>query len=474
MIKKVFKHGIVYGIGLILSQVISIILIPLYTRVLAPKDYGIIDILSIATNLTILVLTLQIVQAIFRFYHEAEMQKEKVEYISTAFWFIVIMQTIFFVVAWFFSKPLSVIVLESSNNENIIKVFLVFVWLNGIFSFLQSHLRIKLKPIVNTLSNILVMLTGTGISIICVLLLKTGVIGVFYGMVIGTLIGCLVDLKYCLEDIRIVFRFEKFIKMLRFSMPLLISSIAIFITTYIDRITVKELLSLSDVGIYGMGYRLSAIINPIVIGFQGAITPLIYANYKDEETKNELAQLFQYYVAGGLAIFLSISIFSKEILVLFTTPPYYKASMLIPFIAMTIIINNIYLFAPGLALAQKTKIIAIVNIGVAILNTSLCILMIQFFGLIGATISTLLSAIVGAFLNVKLGQKYYYIPFAWKKIIIALGGAILIITGCFFITGGFIKTIIIKLVILILSILVFLLINYKSIKQSFSYVINRK
>ena len=89
---------------------------------------------------------------------------------------------------------------------------------------------------------------------------------------------------------------------------------------------------------------------------------------------------------------MGMALFSKEILQLFTTPPYYSAWAIIPVLAMASMLSKLYIFAPGLDIEKKTKTIAMNNIVSAIMNILLNILLIPLLGILGSALATLISA----------------------------------------------------------------------------------
>jgi len=113
------------------------------------------------------------------------------------------------------------------------------------------------------------------------------------------------------------------------------------------------------------------------------------------------------------------------------TPVYAAAQSAIPALALSAILSKMYDFAPGLFIAKRTMIIAIINIGAAVLVVLLNFLFIPLWGISGAAWATCVSsaATMGAY--VAAGQFLYRIPYDTKPILLsaALAIAIVIVTG---------------------------------------------
>ena len=82
--KKLGKHTLIYGSGLLISKAVGFFLIPLYTHYLTPEDYGILELLDLTAYIIGYLIGLGMTDAILRFYHESESELEKHQIISTA------------------------------------------------------------------------------------------------------------------------------------------------------------------------------------------------------------------------------------------------------------------------------------------------------------------------------------------------------------------------------------------------------
>jgi O-antigen/teichoic acid export membrane protein len=208
--------------------------------------------------------------------------------------------------------------------------------------------------------------------------------------------------------------------MLRFSIPLVPSSIGVFVTLSIDRIAIKQLMTLTDVGLFGIGYRLASTVGLVMFGFQGALTPLIYTYYRKPDTPHALARIFRYYVMLALLIGLTLAILAPELLTVFTTPDYYAAAIVVPLLTPALLLSTMNIFTPGLAIAKKTSLIAVINIFGAVLNTVLNYLLIPIGGIRGAALANLISASIVFSAYMVSSQRLYFVPHAWKQVTLAV------------------------------------------------------
>ena len=416
-VKTVFRHGVVYAIPAFISRSLSLFLVPLYTRVLAPSDYGALDLLLAFGNFINLTIALEISQGLARLYFDAPDADKKTAYSSSAFWFTGVNYTAFLLITLLFAPSLSKLLLGVPGLDNIFRLAMCYIWLNGIFGLAQSQLRWELRSRQFATISLLVTLVTPAASFICIFIFKLKLAGILCGLIAGMIGG----LIYGLWNLRGTFRFRfdrvATREMLAYSMPLVPSSISVFVNYYIDRLMIRHYLSLTDVGIYGIGFRLASVTGLLMIGFNGALTPLIYSHYREAETPRQLATLFRIFAAFALVVFLGLSLFAKDILWVMTTPAYYSAAYVVIYLVPSILFAGMYIFAPGIDIEKKTSIILWINAVGALINVLLNYLLVPLFGISGAAIATLTGSIAVFVSYMVASQRLYPVPHHWPTMI---------------------------------------------------------
>lgn len=430
MIRQFFKDSFLYGISSVVIQGIPILILPVYVRLLSPLEYGALEIITIFAAFVNLTVALEITQGFARHYPDARTEGEKHEYASTALWFTLAAYGLFAGVALLFSRPLTAMILHGPVWEKTLRVAIAATGVNGVYLLLQNQLRWQLKPLAYITASMTYVGLSVSTGIFFIISYQTGVAGVFYGQIIGAVVAGCCAWMMGRENYDFIFSRARCWEMLTFSLPLIPSSISVIVAGYVDRIAIQNLMTLDDVGIYSAGFRVASIANILMAGIYFSLTPLIYQNYRKETTPQEIASIFIYFLCGTLPVLMGMALFSKEILQLFTTPPYYSAWAIIPVLAMASILSKLYIFAPGLDIEKKTKTIAMINIVSAVMNILLNILLIPFLGIMGSALATLISSSLLFLIYMTLSQKIYAIPYTWEKIVFAcLLSAFIIIIG---------------------------------------------
>ena len=404
-----------------LSQGISLFLVPYYTRVFTPDDYGVIDLLNIFVTTVALVLPLQITQAVGRFYPDSDSPDQAILFSSSALLFTLTVFSGFLMLVQLFPAELSSQIFGDSSHVTLLRVVGVSLFCNGIFYFAQNQLNWMQKPAEHAIAALSCSLVTIGVTIICVLLLDFGVLGVFVGQVCGITVGFILSLYFGRESYRITFSRDLLFKMLRFSLPLVPAAFFLYCLAIISRLSIKQFLTLSDLGLFAIGFRISTVATMIMTGIMTAITPMIYSTYRDKSTPPSIEKAFRVTLLIALAATLSVSVFAREILIILTTPVYYSASQVVPYLLAAAFIAGYHVFSPGLRLQKETRIVAWIDFSAGIVSVILNIVLIQYLGIVGAAIASMLAAMFSFSVITWYSQKRYYIPYTWGRYLVAAG-----------------------------------------------------
>ena len=260
-------------------------------------------------------------------------------------------------------------------------------------------------------------------SVVLVVGFRLGPAGVMTGQLVGSALGIAVAIVVAGGIARPALNSSDIREMLRFSLPLVPSSLGVIVLIATDRIVVSQATGLGDVGVFGVGYRVAQVVGILMGGLQLALTPLIYERYLDPTTPSELARIFRIFVAGALVLWVGLSAFASLLIAVLATDRYVVAAPLVPLLSGVVILTAAQVFAPGLSLAKRTGVIAATNIGGAACNIVLSVALVPQFGLVAAAASTLAATALVFALNVSLGQRSYPVPFDWARVFTGLAVA---------------------------------------------------
>ena len=204
--------------------------------------------------------------------------------------------------------------------------------------------------------------------------------------------------------------------MLRFSLPLVPSGVAIFASFYVNRLILSAFATLPEVGILGVGQRVAGIATLLIVGLQGALTPLVYRHHHEPGVPAQLARIFEGFVAIALLTCLVLSVFARDLIGWLAAPGFGAAASLLPWLVPATLLSQMYIFAPGIAIARKTTWQLLLTSFSAVLAVGLNLLLIPSWGATGAAVASCAAAALFLACWVAASQRVYPLPLRWRSL----------------------------------------------------------
>lgn len=417
MLSQLARQSVIYIACNVIARGIGFLVLPFYTRVFAPADFGTFDFVTAVLSLCVPLVTIEISQAVARFFPSATSLVEKQAIASAGFLFTVVSYTVASVAICVLAEPLSSLLTDGRHGRELLYASALSFWAGGVFYFFQNQLRWQLDVMLYAVVSLVSAVVAAGSAVALILIYDKGIESLFYGMCVGNVVGAVLAGWSVRENLAGDVNWDRILFMIKFSAPLAISGLAAIASSYLDRVILKQLLSIEDVGFYGVAYRFASVVNIALIGFQSSITPMVTAHHEDTGLRDHLAGLLEYFTVFALTMLLGLALFSLEILDLVAGNRYSSAHALLPVIAGGILVGGMYVFAPGLWIGGRTHLLLGINIGTALVNLVGNLILIRPFGTMGAAVALQCSAAFNFASYLLLGQKFYRIETNWTKLI---------------------------------------------------------
>ena len=144
MKKDLIKSFLVYGIGDAFSKLVPFLLLPFFTEVLVPSEYGILEIINTIILIIAVLCRVQLDTSLQRFFYE---EKNQSKLVSTIFWAITLFSLVLGAIAFLFSYQLSILIFENPDYSLLIKMAAIVVFLMNVNSYFSIVCRYLNMPI---------------------------------------------------------------------------------------------------------------------------------------------------------------------------------------------------------------------------------------------------------------------------------------------------------------------------------------
>ena len=146
-IKRLASQSLIYGLGGLVSRVLSVLLLPLYTSYLHGRDYGRVETLTALTAVLVVVLRLGISSAFFRFYFDSKELEDRIRVVRTSFWFTMASATFGLAAGWVAAQPIADALSLGHDQAWLVRAAFVGLWAQLNYEQLSSLFRVEERPV---------------------------------------------------------------------------------------------------------------------------------------------------------------------------------------------------------------------------------------------------------------------------------------------------------------------------------------
>lgn len=418
--KQLAGDSLIYGLSTVISGFISLFLVPVYTRIFAPADYGVINLVNVTFFLINILVVFGLDNSVALWFWDKTEEEERKRTFATWFWFQVIVSISFALVVILGSGLFSSWILSTKSY------YYLFIIAGANLPFLATHrvlinwFKYRRKPVPTVVFTLTVSLSIILLSIFLVVYLRVGVKGVFIAQLIASFIGAIIVLLTLKTWLPLrYFDRVRLKEMLRFSAPLVPAALSFWALGNAGSYIIEKYRLKDEVGLYQIGITFSGLVNMVVLAFNQAWPPFALSISKQEGHQKIYANVFLVYITIGCVAATGLWIFSPEILGLLTARAYYDAADVVGILGFNVFIMGIAnITTIGCNLAKTNKPYAQAVFVASIVSVALYFALIPVFGKEGAACSTLAGNICLVCYVSYRADKLYPVPYNWVRSIL--------------------------------------------------------
>ena len=463
-VKSAAKNSLIYGLGNVSTKVVGFILLPLYTSHLSVREYGILGLLEVSSQILVSVFGLSLTYAFFRWYWDKEYVEARQSIMFTCMVCLFVVAACMVGLTIIFAKQLSLLLFDSQQYSLLVVLLSISAGMQILASIPSSLMQLQQRSVLFSVVNTIQLITSLLATILFVATLDLNVLGIYIAQIIGSVVYFVLLSKFIIQNIAFIFSWRILKGMLLVSLPLVFSSISGVVINVADRYMLRYFNQLSDVGIYSLGYKIANTVYVfVVMSLNLAIAPMLYKIMDDPNNKRVYSKVMTYAALGVMLCVIGISFISRgAIKLLAQNADYWDSYKIVPFIALAIYFGMLRdVSAIGLNLTKKTKVISLIVVTVSITNIVANVIFIPLWQTLGASISALLSQFLFFILMYIFAQRQYYIPYEWKKILfISIFGIIIIGLGLIVQEAPFTISLLLKFLLVVSFPLILYFFNY--------------
>ena len=382
--KKLVSNTLILGAGTFASKLIVLLMMPFYTLILSPEQFGTADLVTQTANMIIPIACIGICEGLFRFSLDC---KDKQKVFSTGISALTVGSVLMFVLI-----PLL----------NFFDVFDGYVLLIGAYvlcanfhSACAQYIRAQGRMSLFALQGIINTLLTVVLNILFLWVFELGTLGYVLSVVIGDLtvtVFIVVVAKLYRDFTPRKFSRETLSELLKFSIPYIPTTMLWLITSVSDRYIVKAFCGIEETGLYAAAYKIPTLITLACGVF---IEAWQFSAVKDADGA-EREQFFSKVYSAYLAfIFIAASVLiasSKIFTDILLADSYYESWRYVPILIVSTVFSTLVSFMGSVYFVEKKSVLSMLTalMGAAI-NVVLNFILIPDHGAMGAAVATFIS-----------------------------------------------------------------------------------
>lgn len=408
--KKLFSNSIVFSIGNLGSKMITFLMVPLYTRFLTTSQYGNSDVISTIVSLLTPILTLSIIEAVFRFALDENSDNGQV--LTNGF----LVSLASFIIFLF--------VLPFIGNISYGIYVVLLTYASALESTLQQFARGIGKSTLYAATGIIMTIATVLSNILLIVVMGWQLQGYLASIMIAQFAGMLFLIwrlkawQYInLKNINL----DLVKRMLIYSIPLIPNMVSWWLSNSANKIFISVLLGATANGIYAVANKIPSLISV----FYSIFTQAWQISAVEEFDSDDVGEFFSTVLAATFSILsigvAGLTLFSKFFVLILSTHAYFEAWRIVPWLCLAVLFSSISSFLGTVyTSSMRTMALFTTTIVGAIVNVVSNLILIPLLGITGAGIGACISFFIVTILRIKDSKRFIHLEIQWKIIITSL------------------------------------------------------
>jgi O-antigen/teichoic acid export membrane protein len=419
--RQLGKDSIVYGMGGVVGKSISVFLLPIYTRIFSPADYGTIEMMAVIVSLLTAFLGMGMDSAQSFYFFEQKKNgppKQKIVVSAILQWRL----------TWglgmvLFAGTLAPLINLWCFGGKLPWIYFAVSFAGALFTTVMSQsleiFRLLYRPWPYVLVTMLSSMLGAGLILLCVVVFEQGIFGFFLGSATASLVVAFLGWYLVREYIDFsVWHRKWWPRLLRFGTPLMLAGLGFYVMSTADRWFIQYYHGEAALGLFAIGAKFALIMALAVETFRKAWWPIaLDAMHSDDgpETFRMIARLF---LGLGVAAVVYLTFMAPWLVSWLTGSSFHDAWPIVGVLAWPALFYGFFLVgSAGIWKAEKTSVLIYLMGGAALVNIALNYFLVPAMGAMGAALATALSYFVWVALSMSISEKMWKIGLPVKIIV---------------------------------------------------------
>jgi O-antigen/teichoic acid export membrane protein len=407
--RRLWRSWIVYSLSSVAGRLVGFLMLPIYTRVLSPEEFGIRAMVTVGVDLVGMVCSLGLTTAMIRHYTGDRGESRRPVAVSTAYVTGALVLGTGVGLGLLTAPWLATLVLGDAAHAGFLRLGLISLFFVNTMDIGLAYLRVRERAttvVLVSLSTLVLTLTS---NIVLVVVLRWGVAGILYGEIVTFGLFSLILARLVLREVGLGVSLGLARQMIRYGAPLTLMPFAWLLVNRSDGVFLTHQGSLGAVGIYALAIQFAQVLLlAVVMPFRDAWDPGQFEVARDPDGQRAYRRTFQAFTFTIVIAALAFAVAADDVIRIMAAPQFHAAATVVPvLLAAHVVMGMSLFFNSGLLVKNRTTMLGAVAVVTAAVNVAANAVLVPRYFAVGAASSRFIALLVMAGLTYVLAQRLW-------------------------------------------------------------------
>jgi O-antigen/teichoic acid export membrane protein len=405
------RHGLIYLLPVAVGNLLPVVTLPIFTRILSPEDYGAWALTAAYAAFMTSLANMGLPSAYERNFYEYLDSSGRGILLYSTLAFVAAALVFCGVVTWVFREPVAHALGVAGHGDLVFWAYAAAAVMS-VRTYCLAYFRNTQDARSYVWFSIDETVLGMAASLIAVAYLRLGVIGIVWGQLAASTAVTALMLGRFLRMHRPVFDRRVLLESLALGFPLTPRIFVNVLGSQLDKYLIGLVSSVGNVGLYAIGQRVANFVFAYMTALENVYVPQVYRRMFQlgESGAAEVGRYLTPFAYVSLAVALLIVLLAEEMLALLTTPAFDGAA---PVAALLSVAYALMFFRkqPQLLFRRRTFTITLFSTAATAINVAVSVPLILRWGALGAAAGAAVSAVLAGAVHFVVSQRAYRIDY---------------------------------------------------------------
>ena len=407
--QTLWRSWVVYSLSSVASRLVGFLMLPIYTRVLSPEEYGMRAMVTVGVELVAMVCWLGLTTAMTRYYTGDGDGERRVDAVSTAYATGTVLWAVGAGVSMLAAPWLAILVLGDAAHAGLLRLGLISMFFTHTMEIGMAYLRLRQRAGTVALVSLATLVLTLSTNIAFVVVLRWGVAGILYGEILTFGIFSVIVARLTLREVGLRLSFPLARRMIAYGVPLTIIPAGSLLINRSAGVFLTHYDSLAAAGIYALAIQCAQVLVLAVIWpFREAWDPGQFEIARDPNGAETYRRVFQVFTFTIVIAAFAFAMVAEDVIRVVAAPQFHSAAAVVPILlAAHVAMGMTLLFDSGFLVKNRTALLAAVGLASAALSIVANAVLVPRYSAAGAAYARLLTLVLMAAVSYVIAQRLW-------------------------------------------------------------------